>query len=229
MRVARPSCRSPRPRPETPHITYAPARARISHGRNITTRASPARGSCFDTNVSAVTMPTTASTPTVARSEPTNAEDRAAGSIDPGGPIHAISRVATTNPMTAPTTHGRIDSSAALTPTVPDPIRGRRARPHRPARGEREHARRGHHAERDEQTGEEQHLDRPLHRGDPLVDDLHHTGHRIQELELRTVPLAAEQPTTAREDRRSGDRRSCPSASANEQIRASSSLSGGSS
>ena len=54
-------------------------------------------------------------------SEPTSADARAAGSIGPRGPIHAISPVATTNPMTAPTTHGRIDSSTALTPMDPGP------------------------------------------------------------------------------------------------------------
>ena len=67
-------------------ITYAPASARISHGRNITSRASPARGSCFDAKASAVTVPTSAMTASVARSDQANAADRADGSMIPAGP-----------------------------------------------------------------------------------------------------------------------------------------------
>ena len=102
-------------------ITYAPASARTSHGRNITSRASPARGSCFDAKANAVTVPISAMTATVARSDPTNAEDRADGSTIPAGPSHAIMAVATRNPATAPTIDGSADSSIALIPIRPGP------------------------------------------------------------------------------------------------------------
>ena len=102
-------------------ITYAPASAKISHGRSIATRASPARGSCFDANAKAVTVPTSAMTATIATSEPTSAEDRAEGSTIPVGPSHAIAAVATRNPASDPTMDGSADSSDALTPIRPGP------------------------------------------------------------------------------------------------------------
>ena len=102
-------------------ITYAPASAKISHGRNITSRASPARGSCFDAKANAVTVPTSAMTATIATSEPTTAEVRAEGSMIPVGPSQTIMAVATRKPATAPTMDGSADSSAALTPIRPGP------------------------------------------------------------------------------------------------------------
>ena len=89
---------TPPPASRRRDITYAPASARISHGRNITTRASPARGSCFDAKAIAVTVPIERDHGDRRDERADHAEDRADGSTIPRGPSHAIMAVATRKP-----------------------------------------------------------------------------------------------------------------------------------